>query len=142
MNHPNIIGLREIVLSKPSKKNNFGGSAFLVLEYMHHDLAGLFYHKVNFSLPEIKCIMKQILEGVEYLHSQHIMHRDIKPANVLLNDKGETKLGDFGLGRRFRDERNLTFKVVTLWYRAPELILKYRRYDEKIDVWSIGCVFA
>ena len=118
------------------------GSTFLVLEYMDHDLAGLFANNVNFSLPEIKCIMKQLLEGVEYLHNQKILHRDIKPANILLNDRGEVKLADFGLGRKFLDGKNLTFKVVTLWYRAPELHMKYRKYDYKIDVWPIGCLFA
>lgn len=72
----------------------------MVLEYMDHDLAGLFSNNISFSLPEIKCIMKQLLEGAEYLHNQHIMHRDIKPANILLNDRGEVKLADFGLGRK------------------------------------------
>lgn len=86
---------------------------------MDHDLAGLFANHVNFSLPETKCIMKQLLEGVEYLHNQRILHRDIKPANVLLNDRGEVKLADFGLGRKVLDGKSLTFKVVTLWYRAP-----------------------
>lgn len=109
---------------------------------MEHDLAGLIGNRVKFSLPEIKCIMKQMLEGLGYLHNLKIMHRDIKPANILLNDKGEIKIADFGLGRKFIENQKLTFKVVTLWYRAPELILKYRRYDHKIDVWSIGCVFA
>jgi serine/threonine protein kinase len=63
--------------------------------------------------------MKQLLEGLQYLHDHKILHRDIKPANILLNDRGEVKLADFGLGRKFLDNKNLTFKVVTLWYRAP-----------------------
>lgn len=109
---------------------------------MDHDLAGLFKNNIKFTLPEIKCIMKQLLLGVEYLHKQRILHRDIKPANILLNDQGSVKIADFGLGRKFMDCKNMTCKVVTLWYRAPELILKYRKYDSKIDVWSIGCVFA
>lgn len=109
---------------------------------MDHDLAGLFAKGVKFTVPEIKCIMKQLLEGVEYLHNERILHRDIKPANILLNDRGEVKLADFGLGRRIFDHKNLTFKVVTLWYRAPELHMKYRLYDYKIDVWSVGCLFA
>lgn len=71
-----------------------------------------------------------------------ILHRDIKSANILFNKDGEIKIGDFGLGRKYRPDISLTHKVVTLWYRAPELILASRYYDYKIDVWSIGCVLA
>ena len=118
------------------------GSTFLVFEYMEHDLAGLFKNKIWFSLPEIKCIAKQLLEGVNYLHKQNLMHRDIKSANILMGDRGEIKLADFGLGRKCRSEGMYTYKVVTLWYRAPELILGCKNYDHKVDVWSIGCVLA
>ena len=66
---------------------------------MDHDLAGLFKNNIKFTLPEIKCIMKQLLLGVEYLHKQRILHRDIKPANILLNDQGSVKIADFGLAK-------------------------------------------
>lgn len=69
---------------------------------MEHDFAGLFRHRVRFALPEVKAILKQILEGVSYLHSQHIFHRDIKSANILLSDTGDVKLADFGLGRKVK----------------------------------------
>ena len=119
MNHQNIIRLKEILISKPSKRNLFRGSTFLVFEYMDHDLAGFFRNNVHFSLPEIKCIARQLLEGVAYLHRQKLLHRDIKSANILLNDKGEVKLADFGLGRKVKQDPLYTYKVVTLWYRAP-----------------------
>ena len=86
---------------------------------MEHDFAGLFRKGVHFSLPEIKAILRQLLEGVHYLHSINIFHRDIKSANILLNDQGDVKLADFGLGRKVRLEAMFTYKVVTLWYRAP-----------------------
>ena len=86
--------------------------------------------------------MKQILEGCYFLHQNKVMHRDIKSANILLNDNGIVQLADFGLGRRTRFENVFTYKVVTLWYRAPELLLGNKSYNHKIDVWSIGCVFA
>jgi cyclin-dependent kinase 12/13 len=102
IDHPNIIKLKEIIVSRPNKRNLFRGSTFLVFEYMDHDFAGLFKMKCKFSLPEIKCIVSQLLEGVAYLHRNKIFHRDIKSANILLNDQGEVKLADFGLGRKIR----------------------------------------
>lgn len=109
---------------------------------MEHDLAGFFKNRVFFNLAEIKCIARQLLEGVNYLHKRNLLHRDIKSANILVNDQGEVKVADFGLGRKRRNDGQYTFKVVTLWYRAPELILGCRNYDERVDVWSIGCVIA
>lgn len=140
IDHPNIIKLKEIILSRPNKRNLFRGSTFLVFEYMDHDFAGLFKMKRKFSLPEIKCIFKQLLEGIAYLHKNKIFHRDIKSANILLNDEGDVKLADFGLGRKVRFENMFTYKVVTLWYRAPQLLWGHKNYNDKIDVWSIGCV--
>jgi cyclin-dependent kinase 12/13 len=142
VDHPCVIKLKEIIVSRPNKRNYLRGSTFLVFEYMDHDFAGLFKMKVKFPLPEIKCIIRQLLEGVAYLHKNYILHRDIKSANILLNDNGEVKLADFGLGRKIRHETQFTYKVVTLWYRAPELILGCKNYTDKIDVWSIGCVVA
>lgn len=142
IDHPNIIKLKEIIVSRPNKRNLYRGSTFLVFEYMDHDFAGLFKMKIKYSLPEIKTIVRQLLEGVNYLHKNKILHRDIKSANILLNDEGDVKLADFGLGRKVRFENLLTYKVVTLWYRAPELLLGYKAYTDKIDVWSLGCVVA
>lgn len=109
---------------------------------MDHDLAGLFRHKIKYTQPEIKCLVQQILEGVKYLHDSKILHRDIKSANLLLNNKGEVKIADFGLGRKFRVDCTYTSKVVTLWYRAPELLLGTKLYSEKVDIWSVGCIMA
>ena len=121
------------------------GSFYLVFEYLKHDLQGMINMKLDFSMAQIKCIMLQVLQGVAYLHQKHVIHRDIKGANILLSSKGEVKLADFGLARIFYpgDERvNYTNRVVTLWYRAPELLLGARNYSEAVDMWSVGCVFA
>lgn len=107
---------------------------------MDHDFAGLFKTKHKFSIPEVKCIIKQLLEGVNYLHTNKILHRDIKSANILINDEGEVKLADFGLGRKIKMENIFTYKVVTLWYRAPELLWGCKTYSDRIDIWSLGCV--
>lgn len=84
--------------------------------------------------------MRQILEGLRYLESFNIAHRDLKPSNVLINEFGEVKLADFGLAKKLK--KLSTVKVVTLWYRAPELILGIRGYSPKVDVWSAGCLAA
>ena len=145
LEHQNIMPLKEIVTSKPTEKNKYRGSVYLVFEYMQHDLSGLFSNKVKFNLPEIKNILHQILEGLQYLHNNNIIHRDIKSANILLNNKGCIKIGDFGLARfisPLNQKKKYTNRVVTLWYRAPELIFGSKNYGPEIDIWSVGCVFS
>lgn len=107
---------------------------------MKYDLQGLLVKDVKFSKAEYKCIMKQILKGVMYLHKNNVIHRDIKGANILLNEDGIVKLADFGLARVIHPHHvlNYTNKVVTLWYRAPEILLGYKNYDHKVDMWSVG----
>jgi len=96
-----------------------------------------------FSPSETKTLMQQICSATEYLHSNWIMHRDLKTSNLLLNNRGEIKLADFGMARYTSNPPpKLTQLVVTLWYRAPELLLGAEDYGFEIDVWSIGCIFA
>lgn len=110
---------------------------------MQHDLHGLLDKKIDFSSSQIKCLMYQLLSGVAYLHSQNVMHRDIKGANLLLSDKGVLKLTDFGLARNTNSTHtNYTNRVVTLWYRAPELLLGTEDYTPSIDMWSVGWFFS
>ena len=99
--------------------------------------------KVDFKVPQIKSIMYQLLESVEHCHENNLMHRDIKGANLLISRKGEVKLADFGLAREvIPNFKNYTNRVVTLWYRAPELLLGHKDYTTAIDIWSVGCLFA
>ncbi|KRX08882.1 Protein kinase-like domain [Pseudocohnilembus persalinus] len=143
LDHQNILKLREIIVTKPSERNRFRGSTFMVLDYMNHDFSGLFKTKYSFPYPQIKNIMLQILQGVNYLHQQQICHRDLKIANILLNNDGVVKIGDFGLARHMpQEQQQYTFKVVTLWYRAPELLLGNKQYSTQIDMWSVGCILA
>lgn len=142
--HENILEILEIVTSKIYSKNTKKQEVYLVFEYMDHDLSGLSLAKHKFTLPQIKYIMFQLLKGVEYLHKNNIIHRDIKSANILINKYGKVKLGDFGLARNITPNRlkKYTYKVVTLWFRAPELLLGETLYGTGIDIWSCGCVFG
>ncbi|KAG7597513.1 Protein kinase domain [Arabidopsis suecica] len=140
LNHPNIIKLEGIVTSKLSS------NIHLVFEYMEHDLTGLLSSPdIDFTTPQIKCYMKQLLSGLDHCHARGVMHRDIKGSNLLVNNEGILKVADFGLANFCNASVNkqpLTSRVVTLWYRPPELLLGATEYGASVDLWSVGCVFA
>eukprot|EP01080_Neovahlkampfia_damariscottae_P004567 gene4567-7951_t len=138
VSHPNIVQLKDVVVGKDLN------SIFLVFEYCEHDLGMLLdTMKKNFSESEIKCLLMQILKSIEYLHKHYIIHRDIKLSNLLYNNRGEVKLADFGLARNFsKDYPQLTPRVVTLWYRSPEILLGDKEYTTSIDIWAVGCIFG
>lgn len=120
-------------------------SVYLVMDFLEHDLKTLLDDMQEPFLPsETKTILQQILSATEFLHSNWILHRDLKTSNLLLNNRGEVKLADFGMARYFGDPKpaHLTQLVVTLWYRAPELLLGAERYGAEIDMWSVGCIFG
>jgi serine/threonine protein kinase len=143
LSHKNIIKLHNIIMSKPSENNKYRGSTFLVFDYMEHDLYGLIKIGHKFTTPQVKSIMKQLLEGVLYIHQKDIIHRDLKCANILVNSKGDLKIADFGLARNLNSlSGQYTTCVVTLWYRAPELLLGDKKYTTQIDMWSVGCIMA
>ncbi|KAL5198388.1 hypothetical protein ABZP36_001900 [Zizania latifolia] len=139
LNHPNVMKLEGLITSQLSC------SLYLVFEYMEHDLAGLSSSPdIKFTEAQVKCYMNQLLSGLEHCHSRRIVHRDIKGANLLVNNEGVLKIADFGLANYFDPSKKhpLTSRVVTLWYRPPELLLGSTHYDAAVDLWSVGCVFA
>ncbi|XP_008843519.1 cyclin-dependent kinase 12 isoform X3 [Nannospalax galili] len=145
--HRSVVNMKEIVTDKQDaldfKKDK--GAFYLVFEYMDHDLMGLLESGlVHFSEDHIKSFMKQLMEGLDYCHKKNFLHRDIKCSNILLNNSGQIKLADFGLARLYNSEesRPYTNKVITLWYRPPELLLGEERYTPAIDVWSCGCILG
>mmetsp|Transcript_30450 Transcript_30450/g.79013 ORF Transcript_30450/g.79013 Transcript_30450/m.79013 type:complete len:355 (+) Transcript_30450:430-1494(+) len=91
----------------------------------------------------VPCIvMPQILSGLSFCHARLVLHRDLKPQNVLIDKQGRVKLADFGLARAFQAKKTYTHEVVTLWYRAPELLLGNQEYSASVDLWSTGCILA
>lgn len=88
--------------------------------------------------------MTQLLCGIEHCHLRGIIHRDVKVSNILVNNQGILKLGDFGLANITspKNRQPLTSRVVTLWYRPPELLMGSTNYGVSVDLWSVGCVFA
>ncbi|KAK9292231.1 hypothetical protein L1049_020194 [Liquidambar formosana] len=139
LDHPNVVKLEGLVTSRMSC------SLYLVFEYMEHDLAGLAASPgIKFTEPQVKCYMHQLLSGLEHCHNRGVLHRDIKGSNLLLDNGGMLKIADFGLASFFDPNHRhpMTSRVVTLWYRPPELLLGATDYDVGVDLWSAGCILA
>ncbi|MCI4384880.1 hypothetical protein PGIGA_G00043910 [Pangasianodon gigas] len=138
-NHPNVVKLLDVSagLRKP------GLDLMLVFEYIDQDLSSFLSTVPEDGLgrDKIKDVMRQLLKGLDFLHTNTVMHRDLKPCNVLLSSRGEVKIADFGLARIYTNCIALTPCVVTLWYRAPEVLL-HSGYMSSVDIWSAGCIFA
>lgn len=157
MRDPNIVQLFNIVHAD-------GHKLYLVFEFLDLDLkkymeslpvsdggrgkalpegSSEFLSRLGLNQSVIQKFMWQLCDGVRYCHSRRILHRDLKPQNLLISRDGDLKLADFGLARAFGVPlRTYTHEVVTLWYRAPEILLGGRQYSTGVDMWSVGCIFA
>ncbi|PWY99180.1 Pkinase-domain-containing protein [Testicularia cyperi] len=137
LRHENIVRLHEIMVTTR-------GSIYMVFEYMEHDLNGILAHPtIRFSPAHVKSLALQLMCGLEYLHKKAVLHRDLKGSNILLNNQGRLKLADFGLARFYAKRRkgDYTNRVVTLWYRPPELLFGETQYGPEVDMWGAGCIF-
>ena len=149
--HENVVTLQQVAVSTTG--------VFLVFDYYPHDLAKLIdayypkHRKSPFGEAHVKTLMRQLLSALEFVHSRFLLHRDIKLSNLLETNNGQLKLADFGLSRHAIDtdltrhrehQQRLTLNVVSLWYRAPELLLETQnyKYTMAIDLWATGCVMA
>lgn len=166
--HRNIVTLQEVVVGEDTSKiekcvsslyslpslapylrtqliSRYYYSIFLVLDFLEHDLKSILEDMPQpFLASEVKTLLSQLASGVAYLHDHWILHRDLKTSNLLLNNRGTLKIADFGMARYVGDPppHKLTQLVVTLWYRAPELLLGTAKYGEAVDMWSVGCIFG
>ncbi|CAI4228142.1 unnamed protein product [Auanema sp. JU1783] len=138
LRHQNIVDLREVAVSRSYK------GMFLVMEFCEQDLASLLDTlSAPFTPGQIKCLVQQLFAALNFMHSNFVLHRDLKVSNLLLTDAGVLKVADFGLARIFGDEgMYMTPRVVTLWYRCPELLFGAKTQTTAIDIWSAGCIFA
>lgn len=143
LDHENVVALKEVILEDKA--------IHMVFEYAEHDFLQIIHHHsqtLRGSIPTavLKSLIYQLFNGLVYLHSCHILHRDIKPANVLITSNGVVKIGDLGLARLIYEPLQPLFAgdkvVVTIWYRAPELLMGAKHYNKAIDCWAVGCVMA
>jgi cyclin-dependent kinase len=136
LQHPNIVRLYDVVHTERKLT--------LVFEFLDQDLKKyLDICDSGLDLPILKSFLYQLLTGVAYCHHHRVLHRDLKPPNLLINREGQLKLADFGLARAFGiPVRSYTHEVVTLWYRAPDVLMGSRKYSTPVDIWSVGCIFA
>lgn len=135
LRHANIVTLHDIVHTEKSLT--------LVFEYLEKDLKQYMDDCGNIlSMNNVKLFLFQLLRGLAYCHKRRILHRDLKPQNLLINDKGELKLADFGLARaKSVPTKTYSNEVVTLWYRPPDVLLGSTEYSTQIDMWGVGCIF-
>jgi cyclin-dependent kinase 12/13 len=156
--HENIVDCRGVLVSSGNDLNKNKGSIYMVLGFVEHDLVGILeLWKRKLTIPEIKSISIQVLRAIDFCHIRGIVHRDLKCANILVSRTGQVKLADFGLAREYardplmertdqmdtpKEPMHMTNKVITLWYRPPELLLGATTYGSEIDIWSMGAILA
>ncbi|KAF8783353.1 Cyclin-dependent kinase 16 like protein [Argiope bruennichi] len=135
LKHNNIVTLHDIIHTEKCLT--------LVFEYLENDLKKyLDYVGCPINVNNVKIFLFQLLRGLSYCHRRKVLHRDLKPQNLLINEKGELKLADFGLARaKSVPTKTYSNEVVTLWYRPPEILLGSTDYSTSIDLWGVGCIF-
>lgn len=137
MLHDNVIRLLDIFI--PNENPSEFNDVYLVTDYMEADLNKVMKTQ-KLTDDHIQLLIYQILRGLKYVHSAHVVHRDLKPSNLAVNSDCHVKILDFGLSREV--DSLMTGYVATRWWRAPEIIYNWTHYNEKVDIWSVGCILA
>lgn len=136
IHHQNIVNLLDVICGD--------GKLYLIFEFVEQDMKKAMERKGSpYTGAALKRLVYQLLDGLYFCHRHRIIHRDLKPANLLLTSDQTLKIADFGLARAFQvPMHTYTHEVVTLWYRAPEILLGEKHYAPAVDVWSVGCIMA
>jgi len=136
IHHQNVVNLLDVICAD--------GKLYLIFEYVDQDLKKAIDKRAGgFTGIALKKLVYQLIDGLYFCHRHRIIHRDLKPANILLTSDNTLKIADFGLARAFQVPlHTYTHEVVTLWYRAPEILLGEKHYTPAVDMWSVGCIFA
>ncbi len=141
LRHENIVEFQESFTSK--------GNFFLVFEYVEKNLLEVLEESPKGLSPKlIRSFVYQMCKAVYYLHKNNMIHRDVKPENLLIDEKLNLKLCDFGFARKVKlnknnnNENTMTDYVATRWYRSPELLLSGGIYGPEVDYWAIGCIMG
>jgi CTD kinase subunit alpha len=137
LDNENVVALHEMMVSK--------GYVYMVFEYVDHDLTGILHHpSISFSPANLKSLMQQLLVGLDYIHWRGVLHRDLKGSNILLSKYGDVKIADFGLAKFYakNKDNDYTNRVITQWYKPPELLFGETVYGPDVDMWSSGCAKA
>jgi serine/threonine protein kinase len=135
LQHANIVRLLDVVFTAEKLQ--------LVFEFLDQDLKKYIDSVTEMSPSLVQSYMYQMLLGLDFCHARRILHRDLKPQNLLIDREGTLKIADLGLARAVTIPlRQYTHEVVTLWYRAPEVLMGSKVYGIGLDMWSVGCIFA
>lgn len=141
LDHPNVSTLNEIMVESQR-------TVYMIFEYADNDLSGLLLNKlIKINNAQCKHLFSQLLKSIQYLHDNSILHRDIKGSNILVDNKGQLKITDFGLARKMQNNNlskvnDYTNRVITLWYRPPELLMGTTNYGSEVDMWGCGCLLV
>lgn len=136
LQHPNIVKLYDVIQTERK--------ITLVFEFLDQDLKKVIdMCDGGLDAKTIQSFLYQLIRGTAHCHHHRVLHRDLKPQNLLISRDGALKLADFGLARAFGiPVRSYTHEVVTLWYRAPDVLMGSRKYSTPVDIWSVGCIFV
>lgn len=141
LNHQDAQVVQLFNVFTPEKTINEFQTLYFVLNFVDYDLSKVIKRGRPFSEDHIKLLIYSLLRGLKFIHSAGVIHRDLKPTNIGISQNSDLTILDFGLARVATSGLQTGY-VATRWWRAPEVFINWERYDEKVDIWSVGCIMA